>query len=569
MHELIIQEYEQEIIQKVSLNQTTIIKGPTGCGKSTLVPLILSKEYKKIALIEPRRIAVLSLYNRLNSLAKGSTGYKIRFDKKINKDNKIIIFTDGMFLREENNFDLIILDEVHERSIRIDLLISLFKINKCRLILMSANVDTEKISKFFDTNSLVEIKSKTFPLNFYYEENPICDYIKTAFSKIREIILMKIKGDILCFLPGEEDINELYLLCKGIPLVKVYKIFSTISDFDQQKIFENCENRKIILSTNICESSLTIPGISFVIDTGLQKTKILNVTDSLVGINYFGIEKISKQSAEQRAGRSNREGAGYCYRLFTKESFNNLQDNVPEILKTDLKELFLMLIHKEIDFLSLKMLDYPGRRNVEEALHFLWENKLIELRNKTNESISEHNFNKNEAIHFKITQKGREILMLPLSINIALFLHECKRKGLFNSGAMICSLLALENYNFISKNSKQNDLTFLLNAMNNYILSEDKREYCLKNNLPYKGMERGYKIYQQLNASEDNSNEDINRIFSDVFKYNASTKERNGVFKHRKNGNMVYWRGNDSIITYVDVFYCGKPYARIVGKYYE
>lgn len=102
MHELIIQEYEQEIIQKVSLNQTTIIKGPTGCGKSTLVPLILSKEYKKIALIEPRRIAVLSLYNRLNSLAKGSTGYKIRFDKKINKDNKIIIFTDGMFLREEN-----------------------------------------------------------------------------------------------------------------------------------------------------------------------------------------------------------------------------------------------------------------------------------------------------------------------------------------------------------------------------------------------------------------------------------------------------------------------------------
>lgn len=547
-----IEKYEQEILEKVKNNQTTIIKGPTGCGKSTMVPLILSKHFNKIALIEPRRIAVLSLHRRLEETSKESIGYKIRFDKKVKKENKIVIYTDGMFLKEENDFDIIILDEVHERSLRIDLLLSLCKFKNQKLVLMSANVETKKLSFFFGTNSVVEIKINFFPLKIFYEENPVCDYLRSSFLKIKEILLMNLKGDILCFLPGEEDINDLFLLCKDIPLIKTYKIHSTMSDSQQQKIFTRTETKKVILSTNICESSLTIPGISYVIDCGLQKSKIINITDNLVGLTYFGIERISKQSAEQRAGRSNREGPGYCYRLYTKESFTKLKDNVPEIMKTDLKEFFLVLIFRKIDFMFLDLVDFPGRRHVEEALLFLWENKLIE---------------KEES--FSITKKGKEILKMPLSINIALFLNECRKRGLPDSGAMICALLSLENYNFIPKNKKESDLNFLLNAMKGFLDSEEKVDYCLKNNLNLKGMERGALIYYELKTKKDDSKEEIERIFSDVFSYNASDKESNGVYKHRRGGMNVFWYGNEKKITYVDVFYSGRAYARITGKFYE
>lgn len=557
-----VENYKNEIIEKVKSNTTTIIKGSTGCGKSTLVPLILANHFNKIALIEPRRIAVISLFKRLKSISNESIGYKIRFDKKICKNNKIVIFTDGMFLKEENEFDLVILDEVHERSLRIDLLISLFKLTNQKLVLMSANVDTQKFANFYKTDSIVEIKHNTFPLNLVYEENPVCDYIKSAFLKIKEIILLNLPGDILCFLPGEEDIKELFILCKNIPTLKVYKVHSTMNDFDQQKIFEKSEFKKVILSTNICESSLTIPGISFVIDTGLQKSKIMNVTNNLVGINYFGIEKISKQSAEQRAGRSNREGPGYCYRLYTKKSFDNLKETVPEIIKSDLKDFFLNLIYKKINFLKLKMLDKPNKKHVEEALNYLWENKLIKLK----EENSDKKYLKNI---FKITNKGKEIYRLPLPVNISVFLYECRKQGLSESGEMICALLSLENYNFIPKNKTNSDILFLLAAMKGFISAEDKKEFCLRNDLPLKGMEKGLRIYEQMKTQKDLSEENIERIFSKVFWYNASIKEKFGVYKHIKNNNSVYWYGTENKITYVDIFYNGKPYARIVGKYFD
>ncbi|RVD92845.1 HrpA-like helicase [Tubulinosema ratisbonensis] len=555
-----VEKYKNEIIEKVLKNTVTIIKGSTGCGKSTMVPLILSNHFEKIALIEPRRIAVISLFKRLKSISEESIGYKIRFDKKVKKENKIVIFTDGMFLKEENDFDLVILDEVHERSLRIDLLISLFKLTNQKLVLMSANVDTEKFTNFFNTTSFIDIKHNSFPLNIVYEENPVCDYVKSSFLKIKEIILLNLSGDILCFLPGEEDIKELFLLCKNIPLVKVYKIHSTMNDFDQQKIFESSNCKKIILSTNICESSLTIPGISFVIDTGLQKSKIMNVTNNLVGINYFGIEKISKQSAEQRAGRSNREGTGHCYRLYTKESFSKLKETTPEITKSDLKDFFLFLIYKKINFLKIKMLDLPNKKHVGEALNYLWENKLIKLQE---ESL------KSKKMPFKISKKGKEVIKLPLPVNISVFLYECRNRGLSESGEMICSLLSLENFNFIPKSKNISDLSFLLQAMKGFISAENKIEFCIKNDLPHKGMEKGLRIFQQLKTKKDTSEEDIDRIFSDVFWYNASVKEKYGIFKHRKSGNLIYWYGNESKITYIDVFYNGKAYARIVGKYFE
>ncbi|ELA42440.1 uncharacterized protein VICG_00539 [Vittaforma corneae ATCC 50505] len=370
-YSLQIEKYQEEILKAIEAHKTTIIKGPTGCGKSTFIPFLLKD--KVVAIIEPRRIAVTSLYSILAQKIE-NLGYKMRFSKKCNESTRITIFTDGTFLNNihDLDYDYIIVDEVHERSVRTDLILSILKTNyKNKLILMSATLNTKKLQDFFKA-FVYEIPGEGHPVDVKYLDIPTSDYVTECYLAIKSIIKNRDraeKKDILVFLPGEEDINDVYKLCKKLPVVVPYKVHSTMNDKDQLKIYEKSDLTKVILSTNICETSLTIPNIKYVIDTGLYKNKTFD------RLSFLGIQAISRDSAIQRMGRCNRLGPGVCFRLYV--SSQQLPLYCPAILRSDLTTVILFITNLKKNIFTFEFIDYPPIKNIQAAIEFLIDKKCI------------------------------------------------------------------------------------------------------------------------------------------------------------------------------------------------
>ncbi|KAF7684781.1 ATP-dependent RNA helicase dhx8 [Astathelohania contejeani] len=599
---LAIENYKEKIISTIKKNKFTIISGPTGCGKSTLIPKYLYElKSPRIAIIEPRRIAVKALFTYL-SRDIPNIGYKMRFDSYVTKETTVTVMTDGVFLNEllacrrreklYLPYDYVIIDEVHERNIRTDIILGVFKANGFHLpfkvILMSATMQTEKLKSYFNA-SLFIIKGRQYKCIIKYEDRPVSDYITESYIKIKRIlreqnnIQGKLQKDILVFLTGEEDINELYELLKRLPQVQPYKIYAALSDIQQKMIFSPTHLTKVILATNICEASLTIPGIKYVIDCGLYKTKIHS------GINFLGIRPISKESADQRAGRCNRLGDGICYRLYTNTEYQMLGGAVPEIVKTDLSYLILFFSYFKIDIFTFEFLDYPKKDNAMKALKYLYRLGCIKIT-----SVLE------------ITDYGKVLLNNPLEINLSHFFEQCKKHNLRNAGAMAISLISQENYNFLesinslnkeniensqcddfqdvlnneeyNKNIKISDVEYLRELMEKFLHCKDEEKFCEKLNISYKGMRQAKMISKQLMDIE-NVNEDINRfeeVFSKSFEHNISQRQENGSYKHLSSGIEVwihptskFFKRKDKFIVFVDAFCSTKKYARIVGKYYK
>ncbi|EPR78500.1 ATP-dependent helicase HrpA [Spraguea lophii 42_110] len=579
-------DYEDQIINIISRNKVTIISGPTGCGKSTIIPQILSKKFahKKIVMIEPRRIAVSSLFNFLQNKIQ-NIGYKMRFNKKINKNTKVTIMTDGMFINELldgrlNEYDYVILDEIHERSIRIDCIISILKNSnwKGKLILMSATIEQEKLIKYFNAE-VFEFKEKGYKANVFYEDEPIQDYINESYLKVKKILeeeeknrdeidnifedneeKNKEKKDILIFLPGEEDINELFKLLKRIPAIKAYKIHSTLTDKEQNKIFEETKFKKVILSTNICETSVTIPGIRYVIDCGLYKTKIYDEID------YMGIKEITIESAEQRKGRCNRLGEGYCYRLYTEEKYTSLKHNIPEIMQSDLSYLFLSLIKFGINILNTEYVDKPSLKNVNQSLKFLLQICAITMKNNI----------------FEITKYGEELVKLPLDIKMGNFFLTSKKYNCAKHCALLISVISQENFNFFEdlKNKKnKDDILYLIDTVEAYLVANNKLDFCREYKLNMKAMIRAELIYEDLKRRINHKDSDIKNLqktFCEAFRHNKAQSMKDGsyimletqkqIFIHPKSS---YFRKRCKFITFLNVLQTTKPYAKIITKFLQ
>lgn len=581
-----IEKYAEELRGVINKNQRIIIKGPTGCGKSTFIPLLLKD--KKVAIIEPRRIAVTALYNILKQHIP-TVGYKMRFSRALDSSTTTTIFTDGAFLNEisELEYDYIIVDEVHERNTRTDIILGILKESfKGKLILMSATLDTARLESFFSAITF-NIPGQSYPVKIHYLTIPTQDYITECYMTIKRI-LKESHGqdtgcrDILVFLPGEEDINELHHACKRIPSVLVYKVHSKLSDLEQQRIFEERPSRRVILSTNICESSLTIPNIKYVIDTGLCKVKIFD------GISKMGIVSASRESIIQRMGRSNRFGPGVCYRLYTE--FCIFSKQVPEIEQVDLSSVLLRLIDLDKNILEFPFINQPPLANCVHALWFLHEKRCIEIicdgkRILDKDTVSKYwppdafvdfSILMGKTV-FRITSYGKRLLRHPFDVHLAHFYEQCIIGDVGYYGSILVSLMSQDNYNFLGKSKdKTSDLRQLIGLMEGYIGAVDKKQYAIERNLPIKGLEVSRKICKSLNKSKKGNIEMVERIFSKAFYHNVCVCNGDGSYTMKRNGTVLYvhpssgfFRKREKEIVIVDISEGSKVYARIVGKYFK
>jgi len=394
--------YREEFLAAVKDHQVLILVGETGSGKTTQLVQYLHEvgysELGKLGCTQPRRVAAMSVAARvateMNVKLGHEVGYSIRFENCTSPKTIIQYMTDGMLLREIltepdlASYSCMVIDEAHERTLHTDILFGLIKDivryrSDLKVIVSSATLDAEKFSKYFDDASIFMIPGRMFPVDIFYTKAPEADYVDAAVVTVLQIhVSQPLNGDVLVFMTGQEEIETaaeiLTLRCRNlgsrIAELIVCPIYANLPSEQQAKIFEKTPKnaRKVVLATNIAETSLTIDGICYVIDTGFNKQKSYNAK---TGMESLVVTPISQAAANQRAGRAGRTQPGKCFRLFTAWSFQHeLEANtVPEILRTNLGNVVLMLKSLGInDLLHFDFLDRPPADALIRALEQLY-----------------------------------------------------------------------------------------------------------------------------------------------------------------------------------------------------
>jgi ATP-dependent helicase HrpA len=367
--ELPITSRKDEIVSAIRSHQVVVISGETGSGKTTQIPKMCLEAglgiEAKIGCTQPRRVAALSISRRiaeeLNVSWGSEVGCKIRFDDRSSARTYIKLMTDGVLLAEMQGdrdlaeYNAIIIDEAHERSLNIDFLLGhlkglLARRKDLKLIVTSATIDTEAFSRHFDGAPIIEVSGRMYPVEVQYqsldevsEERGEISYVDAAVQAAERILYETNAGDILIFMPGERDIRETSDQLEGrfSGEAEIVPLFGRLSAGDQQRVFAPSARRKIVIATNIAETSLTIPGIRFVIDAGLARISRYNPRTR---IKRLPIEPVSQSSANQRKGRAGRVQEGVCIRLYSEEDFNARSPfTQPEIQRANLAEVILRM----------------------------------------------------------------------------------------------------------------------------------------------------------------------------------------------------------------------------------
>jgi pre-mRNA-splicing factor ATP-dependent RNA helicase DHX16 len=514
--------YREELLAAVDKFQVLIIVGETGSGKTTQIPQYLLEagygKRGKIGCTQPRRVAAMSVAARVaqekNVKLGHEVGYSIRFEDCTSDRTVIKYMTDGMLLREFLNepdlasYSVMMIDEAHERTLDTDILFGLVKdIARFRpdlkLLISSATLDAKKFSDFFDEAPIFVIPGRRYPVDIYYTKAPEADYLDAAVVTVLQIHITQPRGDVLVFLTGQEEIETaeevLQQRIKGLGTrvgeLIILPIYSTLPSDMQARIFEPTPPgaRKVILATNIAETSLTIDGIIYVIDPGFCKQ---NTYSPRTGMEALIVTPISKASAQQRAGRAGRVAPGKCFRLYTAHAYQyELEENtVPEIQRTNLAKVVLLLKSLGIsDLIHFDFMDPPPAETLIRALEMLYA--LGALNDKG-----------------ELTKLGRRMAELPLDPMLAKTLIASEKFRCSNQILTICAMLSVNNAIFYRPKDKQvhadtahknfwrpgGDHLTLLNVFQQWAETEFSTEWCYENFIQVRSMRRARDIRDQL-----------------------------------------------------------------------
>jgi len=390
----------EDLLRVIRDNQVVIVVGQTGSGKTTQLTQFLYEDgYSQRGLIgctQPRRVAAMSVAKRVSEEMAvklgGLVGYAIRFEDCTSSETKIKYMTDGVLLRESLNesdldrYSCIIMDEAHERALNTDVLMGLIKKVLARrrdlkLIVTSATMNSDRFSRFYGGAPEFIIPGRTFPVDIQYSRSPCEDYVDAAVKQVLAIHVSQGPGDILVFMTGQEDIEitcelvaERLKLLNDPPKLSILPIYSQMPADLQAKIFERAAPgvRKVIVATNIAETSLTVDGIMYVVDSGFSKLKVYNPK---MGMDTLQITPISQANASQRAGRAGRTGPGKCFHLYTERAFRDefYIQTIPEIQRTNLANTVLLLKSLGVkDLLDFDFMDPPPQDTITTSLFDLW-----------------------------------------------------------------------------------------------------------------------------------------------------------------------------------------------------
>ena len=397
-----IYTFRDDLLKAISEYQVLIIVGETGSGKTTQIPQYLheagyTKDGLKIGCTQPRRVAAMSVAARvaeeMGVKVGNEVGYSIRFEDATSDKTILKYMTDGMLLREFltepdlGAYSALMIDEAHERTLHTDILFGLVKDiarfrPELKLLISSATMDAQKFAKYFDDAPIFNIPGRRYPVDIHYTPQPEANYLAAAVTTIFQIHITQPRGDILVFLTGQEEIEaaELNLqetarkLGSKVPEMVICPIYANLPSELQSKIFEPTppKARKVVLATNIAETSLTIDGIVYVIDPGFVKE---NVYNARTGMESLVVTPCSRASANQRSGRAGRVAPGKCFRLYTKFAFYNELDEstMPEIQRTNLNSVVLLLMSLGItDLMDFDFMDAPPAETLIRALENLY-----------------------------------------------------------------------------------------------------------------------------------------------------------------------------------------------------
>ncbi|MFZ3230508.1 MAG: ATP-dependent helicase C-terminal domain-containing protein [Pseudobdellovibrio sp.] len=454
MISLPIDSHLPQILEHFKAYKNLILKASPGSGKTTRIPAALFHHYKiskkKIIVLVPKRIAAVSAADRIaeeNNWTLGQeVGYHVRFEPMLNENTTLIFMTEGLFIKKasENSFwstiGVLIFDEFHERSSLTDMALGLavekqmLDCENLKLIVMSATLNSKALESYLPDHQSIEIEAPPFALEVIYSTKPqrlVCD--NEFYNQLTNTTLQAWangKKDVLIFLPGFGEIRKAESnLSKKLPSVLIQILHSSIKLTEQKEILKLSTNRRIILATDIAESSLTLPSVDTVIDSGLKKVSTL---ESKIGFTQLELQRISLFSAKQRAGRAARLGPGKTYRMWHESDERSMPEQIkPEILSSSLIEEILTLKSCDVDdIINFMWLDRPPERNVETALKKLLSWQLID-------PIPDNSLTK----FGKISSLGRKIQNLPLSIESGLLFLKLSEGGFQADAAYLIACL--------------------------------------------------------------------------------------------------------------------------------
>jgi ATP-dependent helicase HrpA len=554
---------KDEIIQAICKHPVVIVAGETGSGKTTQLPKFCLDAGRGIGGVigctQPRRIAAMTVANRiaeeLGEPIGQSVGYKIRFTDRTSRNSVIKIMTDGILLAETlndpylNRYDTLIVDEAHERSLNIDFILGIVKTllrkrSDLKLIITSATIDTDKFSKAFDQAPVIEVSGRMYPVEVRYLPTDTASdtdgeptHVELAVKAVDRLCRQEPYGDMLVFMPTEQDIRETCELITGrsLPHVTVLPLFARLSAKDQARVFSPAMGRKIIIATNIAETSLTIPGVKYVIDAGLARISQYTPRSRTTSLQ---VRPISRSSADQRKGRCGRLENGICIRLYPEEDYlSRPQFTRPEILRSNLAEVILRMMALKLGSIAdFPFVDRPDSRSITDGFDLLTELGAIRRTDDRRQDAGQHKSEDSglmaddrkkrssvvcppSSTHcFTLTEMGRLMSRIPVDPRLSRILLQSRTEGCVPEIAIITAALCIQDPRErpVEKapqadamhrifQDPSSDFIGLLNIWNHYhqIQATDKsssklKRFCNQHFLSFKRMREWRDIHSQL-----------------------------------------------------------------------